>query len=91
MAAGIPQRSCKVRLFVRLINLADWLWGCSHRRTTLPMTRNDETYVVCLECGRRFGYDWARMRTASRWRVHRSPPDQPLRPDRGQPGSDKHS
>ena len=32
---------------MRLMNLADWLWGCSHRRTTLPMTKNDETYVVC--------------------------------------------
>ena len=75
---------------MRLMNLADWLWGCSHRRTTLPMTKNDETYVVCLECGRRFAYDWARMRSASRWPFHRSPPEQQHGPNRNCAGRDKH-
>jgi hypothetical protein len=75
---------------VRLMNLTDWLLGCSHRRTTLPMTHNDETYVVCLECGRQFAYDWARMRAASRWPFHRSQPDQPHGPNRDQPERDKY-
>jgi hypothetical protein len=56
-----------------LIGLADWLFGCSHRRTTFPVSRRagatvdglqsaeSETYVVCLECGRHFTYDWAAM------------------------------
>ena len=54
--------------------IADWLFGCSHRRTTFPMTLRASissdgqqstqagTYVMCLECGRRFAYDWTAMR-----------------------------
>ncbi len=59
---------------VRLVGLADWLHGCSHRGTTFPITlrisvsvdgqqsTQAETYVVCLECGRHFAYDWTTMR-----------------------------
>jgi hypothetical protein len=49
--------------------------GCSHRRTTFPITparkagfspvpggARHGTYVVCLDCGKEFGYDWAEMR-----------------------------
>lgn len=55
-----------------LSTVATWLFGCSHRRTSFPITlrnrsapsRRDstETYVVCLDCGRHFEYDWAHMR-----------------------------
>ena len=51
------------------------LFGCSHRRTTFPMTPvrkksrmigqeepPAETYVVCLDCGKQFVYDWENMR-----------------------------
>jgi hypothetical protein len=48
------------------------LFGCSHQRTTFPQTatrRNmtfaangARTYVVCLDCGREFSYDWDGMR-----------------------------
>lgn len=50
------------------------LFGCSHRHCTFPMTppkhgRNHNvpsgsstTYVVCLDCGREFPYDWQQMR-----------------------------
>jgi hypothetical protein len=49
------------------------LFSCSHRRTTFPLTpgRRDaalavagsaRTYVVCLDCGKEFAYDWAAMR-----------------------------
>jgi hypothetical protein len=51
------------------------LFGCSHQRTTFPLTparriagnslsgtlRNG-TYVVCLDCGKEFAYDWNEMR-----------------------------
>lgn len=49
------------------------LMGCSHRRTTFPITparkvgfsqapgQRHSTYVVCLDCGKEFGYDWAQM------------------------------
>jgi hypothetical protein len=44
------------------------LFGCGHRRTTFPLTPRrgapgrKATYVVCLDCGREFTYDWAEMR-----------------------------
>ena len=55
----------------KLVNI---LWGCSHSRTTFPLTplraaavsqtsgQRHDTYVVCLDCGKEFGYDWAEMR-----------------------------
>jgi hypothetical protein len=59
-----------------LEGLLDWLYGCSHRRTSFPMmlrvtvngqqSRRSETYIVCVECGRRFAYDWATMRITKR-------------------------
>jgi hypothetical protein len=53
-----------------LSTVADWLFGCAHRRTSFPMTcrtgksGSAETYVVCLDCGKRFAYDWGAMRLA---------------------------
>ncbi len=58
-----------------LSSLVDWLFGCSHRHTSFPFTRRrasegrgpvfyTETYVVCLDCGKRFDYDWAAMTLA---------------------------
>ncbi len=45
------------------------LFGCHHRRLTRPITPvhrpgtpASETYVACLECGRRFPYDTQNMR-----------------------------
>jgi hypothetical protein len=54
-------------------NLVSSLFGCSHRRTTFPITRGrklfgahatagtNRTYVVCLDCGKEFAYDWKSM------------------------------
>ena len=48
--------------------LLNALFGCSHRRTTFPLTapgrngRLTATYVVCLTCGTEFEYDWQEMR-----------------------------
>ena len=58
-----------------LQSLLNTIFGCSHRRTTFPLTparkglthsapgapRNG-TYVVCLDCGKEFAYDWGEMR-----------------------------
>ena len=50
------------------------LFRCQHRRTTFPLTparskkggesgdKHGETYVVCLDCGKQFIYDWEHMR-----------------------------
>ena len=51
--------------------LLNSLFSCSHHRTTFPLTparRNGSpgtrngTYVVCLDCGKEFAYDWSSMR-----------------------------
>lgn len=53
------------------------LFGCSHQRTTFPQTptrRNgyvapgsshNGTYVVCLDCGKEFAYNWDKMRVGT--------------------------
>jgi len=50
------------------------LFGCTHNRCTFPITatksasshadgnRPASTYIVCLECGKEFPYDWERMK-----------------------------
>jgi len=49
--------------------VAELLFRCPHRRLTRPITPvgkpgvpSGETYVVCLECGKQFYYDWEKMR-----------------------------
>jgi hypothetical protein len=38
-------------------------FGCTHSRTTFPITpKNEATRVTCLDCGRKFSYDWKTMR-----------------------------
>ena len=52
------------------------LIGCSHKHYSFPMTakpgqRRSEaasvtgTYVVCLDCGKEFAYDWQTMKLVS--------------------------
>ncbi len=59
------------------MSLFDRVFGCWHKRYSFPITlrgklrRNTAaasltgTYVVCLDCGREFPYDWAQMKTLS--------------------------
>ncbi len=47
---------------VSLTGLANLFCGCSHGKTTFPITLQASTYIVCLECGRHLPYDWTRMR-----------------------------
>src|SRR5205085_7012082 len=48
-----------------LLNL---LFRCGHRRLTRPVSAvakpgtHGETYVVCLDCGKQFAYDFTRMK-----------------------------
>jgi hypothetical protein len=55
------------------VSISDILFGCSHTSMSFPRTikrrieqsgpaQQNETYVVCLECGKEFGYDWQQMR-----------------------------
>jgi hypothetical protein len=55
-----------------LDSLLNALFGCTHSRTTFPLTpgrrpaplsaHRHGTYVVCLNCGQEFSYDWNEMR-----------------------------
>jgi hypothetical protein len=53
------------------------LFGCAHQRTTFPLTpsrksagtpapmQRNGAYVVCLDCGKEFAYDWSEMRVGA--------------------------
>lgn len=61
-------------------SLIDTLFGCSHHRTTFPLTpirgnapmagaQRNGMYVTCLDCGKEFAYDWQEMRIGSPYKV----------------------
>ncbi|MDT8068352.1 MAG: hypothetical protein ROO76_09335 [Terriglobia bacterium] len=56
-----------------LNTLFEMIFGCTHRNYSFPITakranRNvaaagpTGTYVVCLDCGKEFAYDWEAMK-----------------------------
>jgi hypothetical protein len=48
-------------------SLLNALFGCSHQRTTFPITpARRATYVACLDCGKEFDYNWKEMRRIDR-------------------------
>ncbi len=55
------------------MKLFDMVFGCSHKRCSFPITVRGKqrrspaasltgTYVVCLDCGHEFAYDWNEMK-----------------------------
>ena len=55
------------------MGLLDVLFGCRHKELSFPITARGVrrrtraasmtgTYVVCLECGHEFSYDWNEMK-----------------------------
>jgi hypothetical protein len=57
-------------------SLLSTIFGCSHSRTTFPLTPSRRTqlssqasrqgtYVVCLDCGKEFDYSWKEMRVGN--------------------------
>ena len=55
------------------MSLFDLVFGCSHQRCSFPITVRGNlrrsaaasvtgTYVVCLDCGNEFPYDWKEMK-----------------------------
>ena len=62
------------------MGLLDALFGCPHKKSTFPITVRGArcrtkaasitgTYVVCLECGHEFPYDWNEMKVIREWSV----------------------
>ena len=56
-----------------ILNVIDMLFGCWHKHYSFPITAKGErrnapaaqvtgTYVVCLDCGKEFAYDWQAMK-----------------------------
>jgi hypothetical protein len=60
-----------------LVDVFDMLFGCWHKNYSFPITarkgtnnnsraaRVTGTYVVCLDCGKEFPYDWNQMKMLS--------------------------
>ncbi len=59
-----------------IASLLNSIFGCSHNRTTFPLTPSRRTqlsseasrqgtYVVCLDCGKEFDYNWKDMRVGN--------------------------
>jgi hypothetical protein len=58
-----------------LNSLLSTIFGCAHHRTTFPLTPSrrtqmqdgarNGTYIVCLDCGKEFEYNWREMRVAN--------------------------
>jgi len=55
------------------VRIIDALFGCWHKRKSFPLTTKrgqrrtapasqTGTYVVCLDCGKEFAYNWQEMR-----------------------------
>ncbi len=62
-------------LWSYLVSWFNALFGCAHKHTTFPLTPARKastassgssarmgTYVVCLDCGQEFRYNWKEMR-----------------------------
>lgn len=56
-----------------MASLVDMLFGCWHKNYSFPITNKagrrsspaaslTGTYVVCLDCGKEFPYDWHEMK-----------------------------
>lgn len=66
-----------------MLSFINALFGCAHNRCTFPITETKHlhccsegtssafTYVVCLDCGKEFRYDWQQMKVVgSVKRIH---------------------
>ena len=72
------------------MSLLEKVFGCSHKRCSFPITVRGKlrrspaasvtgTYVVCLDCGHEFPYDWNEMKII-RSRPHPPEAPEPLTP-----------
>jgi len=64
-----------------MLGLLDFLFGCYHKNFSFPITKRrgqrlspasavTGTYVVCLDCGKEFAYDWKEMKIVSSHKRH---------------------
>jgi len=66
------------------MDLLNVLFGCNHKKLSFPITVRGArqrsraasltgTYVVCLECGQEFPYDWKQMKVVRNSAQARTP------------------
>lgn len=67
------------------VNVLDMIFGCWHRNFSFPITARKAsdthshaasgkgTYVVCLDCGKEFPYDWNKMKILTHEPVNAQP------------------
>ena len=60
--AGIDRSGFVTGRVSRVKNVFRRVFGCWHRRMSLPFTRGGETYRTCVNCGARRRYDLERWR-----------------------------
>lgn len=59
-----------------ITDFVDMLFGCWHSNYSFPITEKSSarrtraaqttgTYVVCLDCGKEFAYDWKQMKVVA--------------------------
>lgn len=42
-----------------IAKLLELIFGCRHNRTTFPLSvKGHKEYIVCIQCGKEFEYDW---------------------------------
>ena len=69
-SVNVPSKGCGM-----ISSLIDILFGCWHTNYSFPITARGKrrsgaatatgTYVVCLDCGKEFPYDWKQMKIVS--------------------------
>ncbi len=60
-----------MRVLRTAINFVSSAFGCGHGRMSRPFTIDRQTYLVCLDCGRKVFYSTERMRCLSAREIRR--------------------
>ncbi len=60
-----------MRVLTHVVDSITSVFGCRHDRLSRPFTIQSQSYMVCLECGRKVFYSMDEMRRLSRGEVRR--------------------
>lgn len=60
-----------MRVLHNVVHAISSVFGCPHDRMTRPFTIDWQSYMVCLECGKKVFYSTEQMRRLSRREVRR--------------------
>ncbi len=58
-----------MRVLHNVVHAISSVFGCTHDRMTRPFTIDRQSYMVCLECGKKVFYSTEQMRRLSRREV----------------------